>query len=94
VSRNTVQTRVSHILARLGVHSRAEIVRAALAHPQAATTREARLARDGYRRTSTNGRLAAAALAGEDANAGSERAGRTNPAVPPDTHECGAQDGC
>jgi DNA-binding CsgD family transcriptional regulator len=35
VSRNTVQTHVSHILAKLTAHSRAEIVRAALAHPRA-----------------------------------------------------------
>jgi DNA-binding CsgD family transcriptional regulator len=35
LSRNTVQTHVSHILAKLGVRSRTEIVRAALAHPSA-----------------------------------------------------------
>jgi DNA-binding NarL/FixJ family response regulator len=35
LSRNTVQTHVSHILAKLGVRSRAEIVRAAAQHPGA-----------------------------------------------------------
>jgi DNA-binding CsgD family transcriptional regulator len=33
LSRNTVQTHVSHILAKLGARSRAEIIRAALQHP-------------------------------------------------------------
>jgi DNA-binding NarL/FixJ family response regulator len=32
LSRNTVQTHVSHILAKLGARSRAEIARAALEH--------------------------------------------------------------
>jgi DNA-binding CsgD family transcriptional regulator len=35
LSRNTVQTHVSHILAKLGARSRAEIVREALQHPAA-----------------------------------------------------------
>jgi DNA-binding NarL/FixJ family response regulator len=35
LSRNTVQTHVSHILAKLGVRSRAEIVREAVRHPAA-----------------------------------------------------------
>jgi DNA-binding CsgD family transcriptional regulator len=35
LSRNTVQTHVSHILAKLEARSRTEIVRAALAHPPA-----------------------------------------------------------
>jgi DNA-binding CsgD family transcriptional regulator/tetratricopeptide (TPR) repeat protein len=35
LSRNTVQTHVSHILAKLGARSRAEIVREALRHPAA-----------------------------------------------------------
>ncbi len=35
LSRNTVQTHVSHILAKLGARSRAEIVREALDHPAA-----------------------------------------------------------
>jgi DNA-binding CsgD family transcriptional regulator len=35
LSRNTVQTHVSHILAKLGARSRAEIMRAALLHPPA-----------------------------------------------------------
>jgi len=35
LSRNTVQTHVSHILAKLGARSRAEIVREALRHPPA-----------------------------------------------------------
>jgi DNA-binding NarL/FixJ family response regulator len=35
LSRNTVQTHVSHILAKLGARSRAEIVREALSHPPA-----------------------------------------------------------
>jgi DNA-binding CsgD family transcriptional regulator len=34
LSRNTVQTHVSHILAKLGAHSRAEIIREALQHPR------------------------------------------------------------
>ena len=34
LSRNTVQTHVSHILAKLGARSRAEIVREALQHPE------------------------------------------------------------
>jgi DNA-binding CsgD family transcriptional regulator len=35
LSRNTVQTHVSHILAKLGARSRAEIIRQALQHPAA-----------------------------------------------------------
>ncbi len=35
LSRNTVQTHVSHILAKLGVRSRAEIIREAVLHPVA-----------------------------------------------------------
>jgi len=35
LSRNTVQTHVSHILAKLGARSRAEIVRETLRHPPA-----------------------------------------------------------
>jgi DNA-binding CsgD family transcriptional regulator len=35
LSRNTVQTHVSHILAKLGARSRAEIVREAIGHPAA-----------------------------------------------------------
>jgi DNA-binding CsgD family transcriptional regulator len=35
VSRNTVQTHISHIVAKFAAHSRAEIVRVALAHPRA-----------------------------------------------------------
>jgi hypothetical protein len=35
LSRNTVQTHVSHILAKLGARSRAEIVSEAARHPQA-----------------------------------------------------------
>jgi len=35
LSRNTVQTHVSHILAKLGARSRAEIVRQAAGHPPA-----------------------------------------------------------
>jgi len=37
LSRNTVQTHVSHILAKLGARSRAEIVREALRHPPPAS---------------------------------------------------------
>ncbi len=33
LSRNTVQTHVSHILAKLGARSRAEIIREAVRHP-------------------------------------------------------------
>jgi DNA-binding NarL/FixJ family response regulator len=33
LSRNTVQTRVSHILAKLGARSRAEIIAEAVRHP-------------------------------------------------------------
>ena len=36
LSRNTVQTHVSHILAKLGARSRAEIIREAIRHPAAA----------------------------------------------------------
>lgn len=39
LSRNTVQTHVSHILAKLGAHSRAEIIRLAAAHPAPAAAR-------------------------------------------------------
>ena len=39
LSRNTVQTHVSHILAKLGAHSRAEIIRLAAAHPAPASGR-------------------------------------------------------
>jgi DNA-binding CsgD family transcriptional regulator/tetratricopeptide (TPR) repeat protein len=39
LSRNTVQTHVSHILAKLGARSRAEIVHLAAAHPPSATAR-------------------------------------------------------
>jgi len=35
LSRNTVQTHVSHILAKLGARSRAEIIREAVRHPAA-----------------------------------------------------------
>jgi DNA-binding CsgD family transcriptional regulator len=38
LSRNTVQTHVSHILAKLGARSRAEIIREAVRHPAAAHT--------------------------------------------------------
>jgi DNA-binding CsgD family transcriptional regulator len=37
LSRNTVQTHVSHILAKLGARSRAEIIREAVRHPAART---------------------------------------------------------
>ena len=37
LSRNTVQTHVSHILAKLGARSRAEIIREAVRHPRPAT---------------------------------------------------------
>jgi DNA-binding CsgD family transcriptional regulator len=39
LSRNTVQTHVSHILAKLGAHSRVEIIRLAAAHPSSAAAR-------------------------------------------------------
>jgi DNA-binding CsgD family transcriptional regulator len=35
LSRNTVQTHVSHILAKLGARSRTEIIREAIRHPPA-----------------------------------------------------------
>ena len=38
LSRNTVQTHVSHILAKLGARSRAEIIREAVQHPAVART--------------------------------------------------------
>jgi DNA-binding CsgD family transcriptional regulator len=38
LSRNTVQTHVSHILAKLGARSRAEIIREAVRHPAARLT--------------------------------------------------------
>jgi len=38
LSRNTVQTHVSHILAKLGARSRAEIIREAVRHPAASRT--------------------------------------------------------
>ena len=38
LSRNTVQTHVSHILAKLGARSRAEIIREAVRHPAARHT--------------------------------------------------------
>ncbi len=38
LSRNTVQTHVSHILAKLGARSRAEIIREAVRHPPARHT--------------------------------------------------------
>ncbi len=38
LSRNTVQTHISHILAKLGAHSRAEIIRQALQHAGGART--------------------------------------------------------
>ena len=38
LSRNTVQTHVSHILAKLGSRSRAEIIREAVRHPAARHT--------------------------------------------------------
>jgi DNA-binding CsgD family transcriptional regulator len=41
LSRNTVQTHVSHILAKLGARSRSEIIREAFLHPPAAAGRSA-----------------------------------------------------
>jgi len=40
LSRNTVQTHVSHILAKLGAHTRAEIIRLALQHQPGADSKE------------------------------------------------------
>ena len=41
LSRNTVQTHVSHILAKLAARSRAEIIREAIRHPAPSARRPA-----------------------------------------------------